>query len=206
MQTMKSILESNVVAQRVVTQLGLPISPADLSKKIQVQYQPDSSVLNVSYDSTDKSVALSVVRQTGVEFQRVAHERLGVSDSLKRPGPLFIVASVLDPPHLEAGRVSPQPKQTLAFAAVLGLALGLILAYAQSLDDRIRSRDEAEKAFGAPVVGVLPRGFSHQPSTNPQPRQERNRPCRLSARTSKRQGQDTGRLPRHQPARARPTG
>ena len=175
MQTMKSILKSNVVAQRVVTQLGLPISSAALSKKIRVQYQPDSSVLNVSYDSTDKSEALSVVGQTGVEFQRVAHERLGVSDSFKRPGPLLIVASVVDPPHLEAGRVSPQPKQTLAFAAILGLALGLILAYArESLDDRIRSRDEAEKAFGAPVVGVLPRGFSHQPSTKgpPQPRQE----------------------------------
>jgi len=175
MQTMKNILKSNVVAQGVVTQLGLPISSAALSKKIRVQYQPDSSVLNVSYDSTDKSEALSVVGQTGVEFQRVAHERLGVSDSFKRPGPLLIVASVVDPPHLEAGRVSPHPKQTLAFAAILGLALGLILAYArESLDDRIRSRDEAEKAFGAPVVGVLPRGFSHQPSTNgpPQPRQE----------------------------------
>ena len=175
MQTMKSILKSNVVAQRVVTQLGLPISPADLSKKIQVQYQPDSSVLNVTYDSTDKSEALSVVRQTGVEFQRVAHERLGVSDSLKRPGPLLIVASVLDPPHLEAGQVSPQPKQTLAFAAILGLALGLILAFArESLDDRIRSRGEAEEAFGAPVIGALPRRFSARPSTkgHAQPRQE----------------------------------
>ena len=96
MQTMKGILKSNVVAQRVVTQLGLPTSAAELSKKVQVQYQPDSSVLNVSYDSTDKNEALSVVRQTGVEFQRVAHESFGVSDSFKRPGPLLIVASVLD--------------------------------------------------------------------------------------------------------------
>jgi non-specific protein-tyrosine kinase len=175
MQTMKNILKSNVVAQRVVTQLGLSISSAELAKKIQVQYQPNSSVLKVSYDSTDKSQALSIVGQTGVEFQSVAHERLGVSDSFKRPGPLLIVASVLDPPHLEAGRVSPQPKQTLGFAAILGLALGLVLAFArESLDDRIRSRDEAEEAFGAPVVGVLPRGFSHRPSTKGpvQPRQE----------------------------------
>ena len=175
MQTMKGILKSNVVAQRVVTQLGLPTSAAELSKKVQVQYQPDSSVLNVSYDSTDKNEALSVVRQTGVEFQRVAHESFGVSDSFKRPGPLLIVASVLDPPHLEAGRVSPKPKQTLGFTAILGLALGLVLAFArESLDDRIRSRDEAEEAFGAPVVGVLPRGFSHRPSTKGpvQPRQE----------------------------------
>ena len=75
MQTMKNILKSNVVAQGVVTQLGLPISSAALSKKIRVQYQPDSSVLNVSYDSTDKSEALSVVGQTGVEFQALDGSR-----------------------------------------------------------------------------------------------------------------------------------
>jgi capsular polysaccharide biosynthesis protein/Mrp family chromosome partitioning ATPase len=175
MQTMKSILKSNVVARRVVRQLGLPISSAELSKKIRVEYQPDSSALNVSYDSKDKREALSVVSQVGVAFQSVAHERLGVSTSLQRPGPLLIVANVLDPPHLEAGRVSPRPKQTLGFAGILGLALGLILAFVrESLDDRIRSRGEAEEAFGAPVIGALPRRFSARPSTkgHAQPRQE----------------------------------
>jgi Mrp family chromosome partitioning ATPase len=44
--------------------------------------------------------------------------------------------------------------------------VGLILAFARdSLDDRIRSRDEAEEAFGAPVIGALPRRFRARPST-----------------------------------------
>jgi tyrosine-protein kinase len=164
-QTMKGILKSDVVARRVDAQLALPISSAELAKKLRVEFQPDSSVLNVSYDSTDKDVALSVVTEVGAAFKRVARD-VGVSTRLNRPGPLGIVASIFDPPHLQAGRVSPRPKQVLGFAGILGLALGLILAFArESLDDRIRSRDDAEEAFGAPVIGALPRRFRARPST-----------------------------------------
>jgi capsular polysaccharide biosynthesis protein len=164
-QTMKGILKSDVVARRVDEQLALPISSAELAKKLKVEFQPDSSVLNVSYDSTDKGTALSVVTEVAAAFQRVARD-VGVSTTLNRPGPLGIVARIFDPPHLQAGRVSPRPKQVLGFAGILGLAVGLILAFArESLDDRIRSRDEAEEAFGAPVIGALPRRFRARPST-----------------------------------------
>jgi capsular polysaccharide biosynthesis protein/Mrp family chromosome partitioning ATPase len=174
-QAMRSILKSDVVARGVVERLDLRISSSELVSNLRVALQPDSSVLNVSYDSTDKGEALNIVTEVGVGFQRLARQKLGVSTSLKHPGPLQIVASVYDPPHLQADRVSPRPKQVLGFAAVLGLALGLILAFArESLDDRIRSRGEAEEIFGAPVIGALPRGFRARPSTNgpAQPRKE----------------------------------
>jgi capsular polysaccharide biosynthesis protein len=165
-QTMKNILKSDLVARQVVQKLDLPISSSELSSNLRVQFQPDSSVLDVSYDSTDKAAALSIVSEVGASFQRVAREKLGVSTSPRKPGPLGIVANVFDPPHLEAGRVSPRPKQVLGFAGILGLALGLILAFArESLDDRIRSRGEAEEAFGAPVIGELPRRLRARPST-----------------------------------------
>ena len=60
-QTMKSMLKSDVVARRVVEKLGLPISSSELVSKLRVQLQPDSSVLNVSYDSTNKREALNVL-------------------------------------------------------------------------------------------------------------------------------------------------
>jgi capsular polysaccharide biosynthesis protein len=174
-QTMKSILRSDVLARRVVQDLDLPISSSELSNDLRVELLPDTSVLNVSYDSTDKGTALTILSEVEAGFQRIAREELGVSTSLQRPGPLGIVASVYDPPHLQADRVSPRPKQVLGFAGVLGLALGLIFAFArESLDDRIRSRGEAEEAFGARVIGTLPRHLRAQPSTRgpAQPRRE----------------------------------
>jgi receptor protein-tyrosine kinase len=69
-----------------------------------------------------------------------------------------IVVNVFDPPHLQPDAVSPKPAKTLGFATALALALGLMLAFArESLDDRIRSRRDAEEWFGAPVVGALPK-------------------------------------------------
>jgi capsular polysaccharide biosynthesis protein/Mrp family chromosome partitioning ATPase len=165
--TMKSFLESDVVARRVVNKLDLPISSSRLAGKLEVQIEPNSSVLHVSYDSTDRREALRVVTEVGAAFEDLAREELGVSTSLKQLGPLSIIASVFEPPHLQPDRVSPQPLRVLGFAGVLGLALGLVLAFArESLDDRIRSRGEAEEVFGAPVIGALPPGFRDRPSTD----------------------------------------
>jgi len=159
-QTMTNVLESEVIAQRVVEGLHLPITSSDLLKKLRVQAKPGSSVLDVSYDSESKEEGLKVLTEVGKSFKALIREKLGVSGNLKRPGPFLIVADVFNPPHLEPDRVSPHPRRVYGFAVGLGLALGLILAFArESLDDRIRGRLDAERWFGAPVIGALPRGF-----------------------------------------------
>jgi capsular polysaccharide biosynthesis protein len=159
-QTMTNILESDVIATRVRQKLNLQTSSSDLLEKITVEVKPDSSVLSVSYDSPSKQQALRVLDALATEFRSLIRQQLGVSGSFKQTGPLRIVVSLFNPPHLEPGRVSPRPTKTLAFAVVLGLVLGLVLAIARdSLDDRIRGRRQAEEWFGAPVIGVLPEGF-----------------------------------------------
>jgi succinoglycan biosynthesis transport protein ExoP len=164
-QTMRNLLSSNIVARRVVDQLDLAVSPSHVQHELKVQLKPDSSVLEVSYDSPDKSEAVRTLAAVGQTFETLARERLGVSTSLKQPGPLLIVVSLFDPPHLNAGRVSPRPVRTMAFAGILGLVVGLILALArETLDDRIRGRREAEHLFGAPVIAALPRRFRARPA------------------------------------------
>ena len=163
-QTMTNILESDVIAQRVVDDLDLPITSAALLKKLHVSAKPDSSILTVAYDSTSKALAVAVLSSVGRAFSNLIREKLGVSGSLRNTGPLQIIADIYDPPHLEANRVSPKPAKTLGFAAALGLALGLILAFArESLDDRVRTRRDAEQWFGAPVIGALPKGLRGRP-------------------------------------------
>lgn len=164
-QTMTNILESDVVAEQVRRELNLRLSSSDLLKKLSVQTNPDSSVLNVSYDSPNKREALRILTALGTEFNSLIRQRLGVSGSLTQTGPLRIVASIFNPPHLEPGQVSPQPTRVLAFAGAVGLVLGLILAFARdAFDDRIRGRREAEEAFGAPAIGVLPSDFAAERS------------------------------------------
>jgi tyrosine-protein kinase len=166
-QTMANLLESDVVATKVIRRLDLDTTPDELLKDLNVSFKPDSSVLDVTFDSTDKQGSVVVLREFSRSFQQLV-DTLGVRsgrDALGDQGALpVIVATVFDPPHLKPGRVSPKPARTLAFAGVIGLAVGLILAFArESLRAGIRDRGEAEKLFGAPVLGMLPKGSVGRP-------------------------------------------
>jgi tyrosine-protein kinase len=169
-QTMTNLLESDVVASSVIKRLSLDTTPHELLKDLNVSFKPDSSVLDVTFDSTDKQGAVVVLREFSRAFQQLVDTKLGVRSgrgALGDPGASalpVIVATVFDPPHLKPDRVSPQPARTLAFAGVIGLVAGLILAFArESLNAGIRNRGEAEKLFGAPVLGMLPKGSVGKP-------------------------------------------
>lgn len=159
--TMTNLLKSNVVAQTVISDLGLRMTPEKLLSRLHVATKPDSSVLEVSYQGNDKRAVVRILRDTGVVFTRLVRDRLGAgttSGAGQSTPP--VTTSVFDPAHLEPGRVSPRPARNLAFAGGLGLLLGLVLAFArESLDDRIRTRRDAEDWFGAPVMGSLPKGI-----------------------------------------------
>jgi capsular polysaccharide biosynthesis protein/Mrp family chromosome partitioning ATPase len=156
-QTMTNLLESDIIARRVIEELGLEQTPEDFLDDLHVSTRPESSVLEVTYKDTDKARAVDALAEVGTVFTRLIEERL--SARLRRESLPAVTVSIFDPAHLESDRVSPKPVRSLAFAVALGLALGLVLAFARdSLDDRIRGRLDAERAFGAPVVGALPRG------------------------------------------------
>ena len=96
-QTMTNILESDVIAQRVVDDLNLPTTSGELLKDLHVSVKPDSSIMTVTYDSVSKQVALAVLSATGKEYFKLIREKLGVSAGLGRPGPLLIIADIYDP-------------------------------------------------------------------------------------------------------------
>jgi len=160
-QTMSNLLQSDIVANRAIEDLGLDTTPEKLRKKMKVSFKPDSSVLDVSFDSPDKPLAVAVLGSIAREYTRLVDEKLGVRSRGTARGqqPLsIIVAKVFDPPHLQKEQISPKPARNLGFAIALGLVLGIILAIArESLDDRIRGRSDAEEWFGAPVIGALPK-------------------------------------------------
>ena len=85
-QTMTNILESDVIAQRVVDDLDLPITSAALLKKLHVSVKPDSSIMNVTYDSISKQAAVAVLSSIGSEFLGLIREKLGVTASISGRG------------------------------------------------------------------------------------------------------------------------
>ncbi len=159
--TMTNLLESDIVASTVIDNLQLKTTPRELLSDLSVTSRTESSVLELSYDSPSKEQAVVVLSEIGSVFASLVDQRLGSGAEGTRAGqdPLVpITASVFDPAHLQPGAVSPRPKRTVLIAGILGLVIGLVLVFARdALDERIRGRRDAEDAFGAPVVGELPK-------------------------------------------------
>lgn len=165
-RNMTTLLESDYVTRTVIENLGLDMSAEAFQERLSVDVLPETSVLDVSYDSTDPELALSVVREIGRIYPDRVRRTLGTREpgERRRIGSFDLVVRVFDPPHVQADPVGPKTGTNLIFGLVAGLALGLLLAVArEALDSRIRERKEAEEWFGAPIVGTLPKGMTSGP-------------------------------------------
>jgi capsular polysaccharide biosynthesis protein/MinD-like ATPase involved in chromosome partitioning or flagellar assembly len=161
MQTMTNLLHSQVVADRVISDLNLRTTPSKFSKRLHSSFTPGSSVLDITFDSGNKRSAAIVLGRVGTVYDELVRDKLGEQSSSTVPqdNPLPVVdVTEFDPPHTASTPISPKPVRTMAFAGVLGLAFGIALAFLrEGLDERIRNRSDAEHWLGAPVIATLPR-------------------------------------------------
>lgn len=161
-QTFGDLLKSNIVAERVIRQLGLAESPDDVLAATHVAINPQTAVLTVSVDDHSKARARAIARAIGNVFAMLVRERFGTRPT---PGPAGAVSppltvTVFDPAHVEPARVSPKPTRNLVIAAVLGVLLGLLGAFLREHFDRgLRTATAVEEALGLPVIGQIP--FEH---------------------------------------------
>ena len=67
-------------------------------------------------------------------------------------------AELIEPATAPSSPSSPKTRTNVAVGAALGLLLGVSMALlVDRLDRRIRSPEEAERVFGSPVIGLIPR-------------------------------------------------
>jgi len=166
LRTMTNLMESDSVSRKTLNELGLEMTPEKFKKKLKVGVLPDVSALDVSYDSTNQPLALSIIRTLTRRFTEEVNATLGVTNegTASRRGSFDLIISTFDPPHVQPDPVAPKYGTNIIFGGIAGLALGLLLAVArEALDSRIRARKDAEEWFGAPVVGMLPREMSRRP-------------------------------------------
>ena len=165
-QTMSSLLMSDIVARRVIDNLGLNKTTDAVLNNLHVSSTPDNAVLQVSYDSQNRNEAVRVLAEVGSVFTTLVHQKLGRPGTPNVP---VVTATVFDPAHASPKAISPHTVQTIVFAGVIGLALGIVLALLRdTLDERIHKREEMEELFGVPVIAALPRSLLGRPLVDPE--------------------------------------
>ncbi|MGM0842305.1 MAG: YveK family protein [Bacillota bacterium] len=149
MKTYNVIIKSPTILEKVITDLNLDMTSSQLNEKITVGSESDSQVINLSVQDTDPEKAAEIANKTASVFQNEIPNIMNVDN-------VSILAKA------EVGEkqspIKPKPVLNIAIAAVVGLMLGIGLAFLlEFLDNTIKTEQEVEKLLGVPVLGSITR-------------------------------------------------
>jgi capsular polysaccharide biosynthesis protein len=147
--TMAQAANSRPVAEAVIQQLGLQTDPQTFLSNLSVRTVTDTQFIQVSYRDPSPKRAQQVADAVGEEFSKQI--------STVSPSADAITATVWEPAQVPTDPVSPRLKFNIVFALVVGLMLGVGLAFLlEFLDSSWRSPEEAEQISGVPTFGAIP--------------------------------------------------
>lgn len=123
------------------------ITASYLKGKITVNNQNNSQVLNISVEDTDPHRAALIANKVAEVFQREIPSIMNVDN--------VNILSEADVPE-DLSPVSPKPLLNIAIAFVVGLMLGVGLAFLiEYFDNTIKTEQDIEKYLELPVLGVI---------------------------------------------------
>ncbi|MCP3031448.1 capsular biosynthesis protein [Halobacillus sp. A1] len=145
--TYNVIIKSPAVLDQVSDNIGLDMSAEQLSNKIQVSSAEESQVVNVTVTDESPSMSVEIANNTVETFQETIPTLMNVDN-----------VNILSPAMEKAdpSPVSPQPALNIAIAIVVGLMVGVGLAFLlEYLDNTIKTEQDVEKTLGLPLMGVI---------------------------------------------------
>lgn len=139
------ILSQNVLAQ-AIDELKLDMTPAELSKKINVSVPTDTRILSITAKDGDPKEAARIANG----LRNVAAEKI------------ISVTKVSDVTTLDEAEVPQLPSSPnirrnvlLGFVAGAGLMV-VLLVVVEVLDDRVKRPEDIEELLGLTLLGIVP--------------------------------------------------
>jgi uncharacterized protein involved in exopolysaccharide biosynthesis len=153
------LLETRGVAESVVANLRLEDSAEELLDRIDVDADPQSSLLRLSVEGDDAPRARRIAQELTEVFTVLYNTRYG-------PG---VTVSIWEAPRADEGGVSSRPARTLALGALAGALLGLAAGAAGSLRRPRRRRSGPGGPAAVVVPSAAPTAEHDAPTTTPEP-------------------------------------
>jgi len=148
MQSFAAVIEARPTAEAALRRQYENIPAGVLQQRVKAEPIPDTLLIELSIEDIDPARAQRLTNAVALAF---------VDQVPTLQGGSTVRVSLVEPALRPTVPVRPQTRFNVALAAMLGLMLGVGVAFlAEHLDTSIRSADALEVAAGAPVVGTIP--------------------------------------------------
>lgn len=166
--TYNEIIKSPVILDKVVEELDITSSASELNSKITVNSAQNSQVVNITVQDPSPQNAVKIANSVATVFQEEIKILMNV-DNVN----ILAVAQLPDNPS----PIKPNPMLNMAIAAVVGLMLGVGIAFLlEYLDTSIKTEQDVEDSLGFPILGLVsPIPDSEMVTTNQSIAQRRKR-------------------------------
>jgi len=145
--TYSVIIKSPVILDDVINELNLDRSFDSLDSQITVSSAQNSQVLDVSVQDADPKLAVKIANATATIFEQKIVGLMSV-DNVN----ILTPASLSDNPS----PIKPDPILNMAIAAVIGLMLGVGVAFLlEYLDTTVKTEQDIEELLGLPILGLV---------------------------------------------------
>ena len=152
-QSYAALVKSTDITQQVVDAAEAELTAGEVASETTATADAKTVLLNVAVTNSDPQRALQLAQGFG-EVLPEAINRLETPDG---GGPALAKLTVVNPPALPTSPVAPKTEQNVAIGLGLGLLAGVgLILLVNTLDRRIKSKEQLEELTGKPVVGSIP--------------------------------------------------
>lgn len=148
-----AVVESDIVLDRVISDLKLDLSVEQLDEKITTSSPAESVLIDVSVTHPDAALAANIANSVGRNFAKVIVSELEKpSGSMASP----IKVTTIRPAHVPVAPTVPNVPLSIVLGIIAGLAVGIFWAVLRKfLDTRLHSAGDIGSVTQTPILGTL---------------------------------------------------
>lgn len=152
-QSYTTVVNKEIVTSRVIEELGLDMTPAELASKITATNELNTVVIEIAVTDEDPARAATLANSVATNFIDVIVNELEKPDGAS---PSLVKIEPVQSAQPSGTPVSPRVPMNVGFGALIGLLLGVGIAFLrQVIDTKIRSTHDIAQITDRPIIGTI---------------------------------------------------